>query len=63
MSTDRDRGEGLIGPAVYGAMTTGTIAGAFTILSVFIGNWESAGIGLVAAAVAFGLLANALLRR
>jgi hypothetical protein len=53
----------LIGLASLGAAITGTfalLAGLFAFLS---GQWQAAGVCLLAAGVAFGALANALLRR
>jgi hypothetical protein len=51
----------LIGIAVIGAVITG-IAGLLAALaSVIGGDWLAAGACLIAAALAFGLLASALL--
>jgi hypothetical protein len=36
---------------------------ALSILVLAYGRWEAAGVALIAAGVAFGSLANALLRR
>ena len=53
----------LIGIATLGAAITGVfalLAGLFAFLS---GQWQAAGVCLLAASLAFGALANALLRR
>lgn len=53
----------LIGLATLGTAITGAfalLAGLFAFLS---GQWQPAGVCLIAAGVAFGALANALLRR
>jgi hypothetical protein len=60
---NRDRIDGFIGVAVYGAAITGAGGILFALTSVLAGNWPGAGVGLAASALAFGLLANALLRK
>lgn len=59
----RDRIDGFIGAAVYGAVITGFGGILFALVAVLAGNWPAAGIGLAASAIAFGSLANALLRQ
>jgi len=52
------RGLGMAGLAILGAMVTG-----FAGLLTAIAKPDSAGTALIAAALAFGLLANAMFRR
>jgi hypothetical protein len=53
----------LIGLATVGAAATGVFALFAALLSFASGQWQAAGVCLIAAALAFGALANALLRR
>lgn len=64
-STDRDNRQvnRFIGLAVYGSALAGIGGVLLALLGVMTGRWEAAGAGLIAAAVAFGALANALLRK
>lgn len=55
--------ERLLGLAVLGAMTSGIAALVLALVAAFSGRLEASSIALVAAALAFGLLANALLAR
>jgi hypothetical protein len=59
----RERGAGITGTAVWGCIVTGFSGLAFAWWGVLTGQGAMAGIPLVAAAVAFGFLANAALRR
>jgi len=59
---DTKRTEWLVGLAIYGTTVAGILALILALLALFSGRWEAAGTGLVAAAIAFGALANALLR-
>ena len=53
----------LIGVATIGGIVTG-LGGLFAAFVAFIyGQWQAAGVCLIAAALAFGTLANAALRR
>ena len=53
----------LIGLATMGSATAGALA-LFAALFAFVSaQWEAMGVCLLAAGVAFGALANALLRR
>jgi hypothetical protein len=54
--------ERLAGFAVYAATLAGLAGLAFGFIAVVTGRWEAAGVLFVAAAVAFGALANAILR-
>jgi len=52
----------LIGVATVGGIITG-LGGLFAAFVAFIsGQWQAAGVCLIAAALAFGTLANAALR-
>jgi hypothetical protein len=50
-----------VGWAVYGCIAVGVLAVLAAVLS--FGDWRGVGLCLLAAAVAFGLLANATLRQ
>jgi high-affinity Fe2+/Pb2+ permease len=54
--------ERAVGLAIYGTAVSGVLALFLALLGAFSGRWQEAGICLVAAAIAFGLLTNALLR-
>jgi hypothetical protein len=57
------RASWLIGLATLGAAITG-VFGLFAGLLAFLsGQWQAVGVCLLAAGLAFGALANALLRR
>lgn len=53
----------LIGLASLGAAITGAFALVVGLVAFLSGQWQAAGICLLAASVAFGALANAMLRR
>lgn len=57
------RFRGTMALAVIGGAATGVLALVIGVLAYLNGNGSTAGTCLLAAAVAFGLLANALLRR
>lgn len=59
---DTRRTEWLVGVAIYGTTVAGIVALILALLALFSGRWDAAATGLVAAAIAFGALANALLR-
>jgi hypothetical protein len=59
---DTGRAEGYVGMALYGSVAAGLAGLGLTILPLFFGEFLAAAIGAVAAAIAFGGLANALLR-
>ena len=64
MSDKSNRPEALVGWAVTGAMLTGLLAwfvAFFAVVNDY--DWTAAGLALLAAALAFGLIANALLRQ
>ena len=63
--TDRTarRTNWVVGLATVGSSVTGVIGLFLGLLSVLSGEWQAAGLCLVAAGLAFGLLANATLRR
>ena len=54
-----------IGPghSIIGSLVTGVLGLLFAVFALFRGELSSAGICLIAAALAFGLLANAVYRR
>jgi hypothetical protein len=53
----------LIGLATLGTAIAGVASLLVALFAFVSGQWQSAGLCLLAAAFAFGLLANALLRR
>jgi hypothetical protein len=53
----------LPGLAVLGAFVTGVCGLLVAVVAVVSGDFVGAGVGLVASALAFGLLANAVFRR
>lgn len=61
MTEEKRRAGTVIGWAAYGSIAVGVLAvgGALFAASQFA--WTAAGVNLLAAAVAFGLLANAVL--
>ena len=60
---DRRRAEGYVGIALYGSVVAGLGGFGVGLFGLFSGNVVGAGIGVAASAIAFGALANALLRR
>jgi hypothetical protein len=58
-----DRSETVGGLTVVGGLLTGFLSLAVAALALFVSNWVGAGISLVAAALSFGLLANAVWRQ
>ena len=60
---DARRVQGFIGISIWGCASAGIGGIALSILVLAYGRWEAAGVALIAAGVAFGSLANALLRR
>ena len=54
--------ERMVGQALYGCVLTGYLAVVAAIALFFMGNGQGAGICFAAAALSFGLAANALLR-
>ena len=54
--------ERLAGFVVYASTLVGMAALAIGFVSVLSGNWQAAGSFFIAAAIAFGALANAILR-
>ena len=54
--------ERLAGFVVYASTLVGMAALAVGVILVVSGNWQSAGTFFIAAAIAFGALANAILR-
>ena len=53
----------VVGLATVGSGITGVIAFLAGIFSFLSGQWQPAGVCFIAAALAFGMLANAVLRR
>lgn len=60
---DSRRAEGYVGIALYGSVVAGLGGFGVGLFGLFSGNVVGAGLGLAASAIAFGALANALLRR
>jgi len=54
--------ERLTGFAVYATTVSGLAGILFGFIAVLSGNWAASGPFFIAAALAFGLLANAILR-
>jgi hypothetical protein len=50
----------LVGLAVYGTALVGAISLLLGLVAVIDGQWDAAGACFIAAAIAFGALANAL---
>ena len=50
----------LVGLAVYGSALVGAISLVLGLVAVIDGQWQAAGACFIAAAIAFGALANAL---
>jgi len=62
-SSETGRAERMVGNATYGATVAGWGALFLGFANALTGSWSAAGTFFVAAALAFGLLSNALLRR
>ena len=60
---DTGRAEGYVGIALYGSVVAGLAGLGVALFSLFSGQLQAAALGAVAAAIAFGALSNALLRR
>jgi hypothetical protein len=56
------RGDMLVGLATAGTAITGVGALFVALFAFFTGRWEATGVCLVAAAIAFGAVVNAVLR-
>ena len=54
--------DAILGIVVVAGLATGFAGLIVALFAIFTGDWTGAGLGLVAAALAFGLLANAILR-
>lgn len=61
--SDDPRARNLGGGAIIGAMVTGTAALALAVISVATTRFEAAAVALIAAAVAYVGVANAIFRR
>lgn len=59
---EKSKAETVAGIAVLLAFVTGVASLVVAVFSFFSANWVGAGTCLVAAALAFGLVANAVLR-
>ena len=59
----RERGEAVAGFAIWGCIVSGLGGLALAVWAVLAGQAGLAGLPLAAAGLAFGLLANAALRR
>lgn len=62
MREDRERVSTAIGWAVYGSIGVGILGVIAAVAAFPMGGGTAMGTGLIASALAFGLLANALLR-
>ena len=62
-SSDTRKAEGYVGIALYGCVMAGLGGLGIGLLGLFFSRWEAAAVGVAASAIAFGSLANALLRR
>ena len=62
MKPTRATTDWLVGLAVYGSALVGIIGLLVGLVALIGGQWEAAGACLIAAAIAFGALANALFR-
>ena len=62
MSKDHKTLGSMIGIAVFGGAITGIVGLVVGVGAAMVGEPVAAGIALVAAALAFGMLANAVLR-
>jgi len=60
---DSRRVDRLVGLSVYGCAVAGVAGLLVAVPSIAVASWQGAAQGLLVAAVAFGLLANALLRK
>ena len=60
---EKTKAETVAGIAVLLAFVTGVAGVVVAVFAFFDANWVGAGLGLVAAALAFGLVANAVLRQ
>ncbi len=63
MSEKREKLGVVIGFAALGSCITGVVSLIVALVPLFNGNFLAAGVCLAAAALAFGLLANAMFRR
>jgi len=63
MDKKPNRFELVLGLAVVATLATGLIGLVMAAIASFNSDWTGAGLSLVAAALAFGLLTNAVLRR
>ncbi len=62
MTNDRRRLDSIIGLAALGSGVTGVVSLVAALFPLFSGEFLAAGVCLLAAALSFGLLANAVLR-
>jgi hypothetical protein len=60
--TQARRTDWLVGLATFGTAVIGAISLLVAVFAVFAGQLQAAGVCLIAAALAFGALANAVLR-
>ncbi len=63
MNSKANKYEMVLGISVIAGLVTGIASLLVSIFAFFNSDWTGAGICLVAAAIAFGLLVNALLHR
>ena len=62
MKPTRATTDWLVGLAIHGSALVGTIGLLLGLVAFIGGEWDAAGACLIAAAIAFGALANALFR-
>ena len=61
--TEARQASWLVGASTLGSLVTGVFALLSGLYAFLSGQWQAAGICLIAAAVAFGALANAVYRQ
>jgi hypothetical protein len=62
MEKRSSRLEGVLGMVIIASLVTGLAGLVVAVFAFFDAEWVGGGVSLAAAALAFGLLANALLR-
>jgi hypothetical protein len=62
-SKESRRTSWLVGLATVGSVVTGVLALFGALYAFLSGQWQAAGVCFIAAAIAFGSLANSVLRR
>ena len=62
MENMRRRIETFLGLAVFGSAAVGVLALIAALISLLVGQWLGAGLGLIASGLSFGLLSIALIQ-